>query len=114
MVDVADSREERLARNEAFFRDINERIREAVGTQGADGHVYEFICECSDPACVERVSMTTAEYERIRSEGNRFVLAVGHDMASIEDVVAANADHVVVEKVGTAGAVAQSLDPRPA
>jgi hypothetical protein len=114
VVDVADSREERLARNEAFFRDINERIREAVGTQGADGHVYEFICECSDPACVERVSMTTAEYERIRSEGNRFVLAVGHDMASIEDVVAANADHVVVEKVGTAGAVAQSLDPRPA
>ena len=108
------TREERLAKNEAFFRGVNERIRDAVGTQGADGHVYEFICECSNPGCVERVSMTTAEYERVRSEGNRFVLATGHDIDAIEDVITENADHVVVEKVGRAGAVAQSLDPRPA
>jgi hypothetical protein len=107
-------REERLARNEAFFRSINERIRDAAGVQGRDGHIYEFICECSDPSCVERVSMSTADYERIRSEGNHFVLAAGHDVASIEQVIAANADHVVVEKVGLAGAIAQSLDPRPA
>src|SRR5438067_508420 len=88
------TREERLARNEAFFRGINERIREAVGAQGADGHIYEFICECSDPTCVTRVSMTTAEYERIRSDGARFVLAAGHDVAAIEDVVTAQGDHV--------------------
>ena len=42
--------EERLARNEAFFRDVNERIREAADRQGSDGHVFEFICECGDIA----------------------------------------------------------------
>src|SRR5438132_3062578 len=49
------SHEERLAQNEAFFRDINERIRGAIEGHPADGHVYEYLCECSDAACVERV-----------------------------------------------------------
>jgi hypothetical protein len=104
--------EERLARNEAFFRTINERIRDAAAGHGGDGHVYEFICECSDPSCVERVSLTVAEYERVRSDGARFILAPGHDVASIESVIAATSDHIVVEKVGVAAQVAQALDPR--
>ena len=106
--------EERLARNEAFFRALNERIREAVGEQGDDGHIYEFICECSEPGCVERLELTVAEYERIRAEPTRFVLAPGHDMRRIEAVVETQPDHVVVEKVGRAGEVAEALDPRAA
>jgi hypothetical protein len=109
---VAETREDRLARNEVFFRGINERILGAADQHGSDGHVYEFICECSDPSCVERVPLTIAEYERVRAEGTRFVLAPGHDTASIETVVAANSNRVVVEKLGAAGAIAEALDPR--
>ena len=108
------TREERLARNESFFRGINERIRDAAAVHGGDAHVYEFICECADPGCVERVSLTLAEYERVRGEGSRFVLAPGHDLQSIESVVAATPDHIVVDKIGLAGEIAQTLDPRPA
>src|SRR3954451_19632524 len=104
--------QERLARNEAFFRTINERIRDAAAGHGGDGHVFQVIWECPDPSCVERVSLTLSEYERIRSDGVRFVLAPGHDLASIESVIAATSDHIVVEKVGVAGQVAQALDPR--
>ena len=104
--------EERLARNEAFFRTINERIRDVAVGQGGDGHVYEFICECSDASCVERISLTVAAYERVRRDGARFILAPGHDVAAIESVIAATSDHIVVEKVGVAAEVAQALDPR--
>lgn len=107
-------REERLVRNEAFFRDVNERIRGVAGRQGADEHAYEFLCECADPACVERVTLSLREYEAVRADATRFVLAEGHDDGTIERVVASASDHVVVEKVGVAGAVAQALDPRAA
>jgi hypothetical protein len=106
--------EERLAQNEAFFRDINERIRGAVEGHPADGHVYEYLCECSDAGCVERIRLTTDEYEAVRSDPRRFVLAPGHAVAAIETVVDAEPEHLVVEKIGAAGELAEALDPRAA
>ena len=108
------TRAERLARNEAAFRSVNEHIRDAAEQHGTDGHTYEFVCECSNPACVERIMLTLAEYEAIRASGTRFVLAMGHQCAEVEAVVAEDADHVVVEKLGEAGRVADALDPRAA
>jgi hypothetical protein len=105
-------RAERLAHNEAVFRRVNERIREVAGRHGLDGHIYEFVCECANPDCVQRVMLTIPEYETIRADGTRFVLAGGHDLDEIETVVAERAGHVVVEKVGVAANVADALDPR--
>jgi len=108
------SREERLAQNEDFFRSVNERIRDLADQHGSDPHQYEFLCECSDPGCVERVTLSLDEYEAVRADATRFVLAEGHSDSSIEKVVEAAPDHVVVEKVGVAGEVARALDPRAA
>lgn len=106
--------EKRLAENEALFRSVNERIRDTAERFGADEHTYEFLCECSDPGCAEFVVLSVGEYEEIRSDGRRFVLAPHHDRADIELVVAAEDGHVVVEKVGVAGDIAEALDPRAA
>ena len=108
------SREERLARNEDFFRNVNERIRDVADRHGSDLHEYEFLCECSDPTCLERVALSLDEYEAVRADARRFVLAEGHSDATIERVVETASDHHVVEKVGVAGEVAQALDPRAA
>jgi hypothetical protein len=108
------SREQRLAQNEDFFRSVNERIRDLADGHGSDEHAYQFLCECADPSCVERVPLSLEEYEAVRAEGTRFVLADGHDDETIEQVVVAAPDHVVVEKVGLAGETAQALDPRAA
>ena len=107
-------RDERLAQNEALFRGVNERIRDIADRHGSDPHIYEFLCECSDPSCVERVTLSLDEYEAVRADGAWFVLAEGHADATIEKVVDAAPDHVVVEKVGVAGKVARALDPRAA
>jgi len=109
---MTEAQERRLAENEAFFRSLNESIRNAVDRYGSDGHEYAFICECSDPTCMERVTLPTSEYERVRADGTRFVLAPGHEAVAIESVVAERGDHVIVEKSGLAGDVALALDPR--
>ena len=106
--------QERLARNEAFFRELNERIHGVAIEHGHDGHPYEFLCECADTHCLDRVALTLDEYETIRADGRRFVLAQGHELPEIEVVVLSEAAHVVVEKVGEAGKVAERLDPRAA
>jgi hypothetical protein len=101
---------ERLARNESFFRQVNERIREIAGRHE---HVeQEFLCECADPACTERITLTVREYEEIRSRPARFVLVPGHTAPEIERLVRSDGDHVVIDKVGLAGNVAAELDPR--
>ncbi|HEY3922263.1 MAG TPA: hypothetical protein VGL76_09130 [Gaiellaceae bacterium] len=103
--------QERLAKNEAFFREVNERINDvAEGMLGEQA--YTFICECSDPKCTERISLTRVEYEEVRAKPARFVIARGHTAPEIEHVVEHEGDHVVVEKLGLAGRIAARLDPR--
>ncbi len=105
--------QERLARNEAFFRQVNERINDVADRFQGD-HAYEFFCECADPECTERITLTTVDYEWVRAKPTRFVLARGHISPQIEHVVEREGDHVVVEKLGVAGRVATRLDPRAA
>jgi hypothetical protein len=102
--------EERLAMNEALFREVNERIREISDTFGREDATYDFLCECSDPSCTKKVVLTRAEYERVRADSTRFVVAKGHAMPEIEAVVEQAEDHVVVEKEGAAADIAIHLD----
>ena len=101
---------ERLARNQSFFRQVNERIREITGEQGYVEQ--EFLCECADPGCTDRVALTVQEYEAIRTRPTRFVLVPGHNAPEFERVVAGADDHLVVDKIGLAGTLAAELDPR--
>ena len=108
--------QERLARNESLFREVNERINgiAAEFSRFAGAEEYEYVCECSDPDCVERIALTLEGYEQIRADGTRFVLAPGHVREQIEHVVEETRDHVVVEKHGVAGEIAAESDPRAA
>ena len=105
------SREERLAKNESLFREVNERIAEAAKrTQVLPD--AEFLCECGRPDCLERVLVPLDEYEQIRAYPERFVLVGGHEQLEVDRVVFSNRGYVVVEKVGEAREVVQEADPR--
>lgn len=104
-----DLQKARLAQNEDFFRGVNERIGDAAESHGPSNHEYEFFCECSDTACMERVVLTLAEYEDIRSEPTRFVVKKNHVIQEIEHVVEIVPDHMVIEKHGEAGKIAVEL-----
>lgn len=102
---------ERRALNEALFRDVNERIAESAERFDADR--TEFVCECADPACTERVPATLAEYESVRQSSTTFLLAPGHAEHDIERVVSDRGRFQVVEKVQEAvRRTVVRLDPR--
>jgi hypothetical protein len=102
-----------LARIEALFRAINERIREVAARFHMGSDPVEFICECADPTCMERVRLTLDQYEHVRSLSTRFVVVAGHEATPlIERVIFRNPSFSVVKKVGVAGAVADAEDPR--
>jgi hypothetical protein len=108
---------ERLAKNEAFFRTVNEEIEGAAlgHSEGlGDGHVYSFLCECADLDCEERVDLTLPEYELVRADGRRFVVFPGHVADGYEHVVQRERGHEVVRKDGAAGEAAVRLNPRAA
>jgi hypothetical protein len=99
-------------RNEALFRGVNERI-EDVGTALAPDDVpMEFLCECDDRDCVEKVSATRAEYEAIRAVATNFVVLPGHEDPGVEHVVQQTERFLVVEKEGQAALEAEESDPR--
>jgi hypothetical protein len=105
------SREERLAKNESLFREVNERIAEAA-KQTLVLPDAEFLCECGRPDCLERVVVPLDEYEAIRSYPDRFLLVFGHEQPEVDRVIGSGGDYVIVEKIGEAGQVAEELDPR--
>lgn len=106
-----EDRQERLAKNESLFRELNENISGLATTLGGEAP-FEFICECSTSGCFERLSLTLPEYERVRQEGTHFLLCDGHEDIEIEQVIAHYKQYVVVEKDGVAGLVAADDDPR--
>jgi hypothetical protein len=103
--------DDRLGRNEAIFRDVNERIEQGLWPGERDGPVA-FLCECASLGCNLLIDVTLGAYERVRADARRFILVPGHELDSIERVVERHSDYVVVEKRGAAGAAAQETDPR--
>lgn len=106
-----EAREERLAQNEILFRSVNEAIeQQAIDFGGLDE--YEFICECAQSSCFDRISLTLLQYEHVRTDGTRFVVVPGHENVEVELVVETQPGFVIVEKDGHAGIVADLADPR--
>ena len=57
-----------------------------------------FNCECSNPDCRERLSLTLKEYEQLHNKRSRFVIIKGHVEPSVEKVAATGGQLSVVDK----------------
>jgi hypothetical protein len=107
-----DSRQQRVAKNEALFRHVNERIEDINEKLDGDSP-SDFLCECGDENCTAPVSLTVAEYENVRSDPTHFLIAHGHVVIDVERVIAENERFAVVEKfAGEAERIAVESDPR--
>jgi hypothetical protein len=101
-----------MARNEALFREVNERIEDVQSGFAAPGRT-EFLCECGADDCTQPISLTLAEYERIRQDPKHFVVVPGHDVVDVERVVEQTDRYAVVEKIpGAPAKIALERDPR--
>lgn len=104
---------ERVARNEAAFREANESIRAKAESWAMDGRL-PVLCECADVGCTEVLQLTAREYEDVRSEPRWFATAPGHyvNAEGWGRRVAEHGGFDVVEKIGGAGEIVERLDPR--
>jgi hypothetical protein len=99
---------ERVARNEATFRSVNEAIER--GRDTLDG-VVGFVCECAQLGCNEIIELTLREYENVRGDARWFAVRHGHERDT-EQVVETHARYLVIAKTGRTGDSAALRDPR--
>jgi hypothetical protein len=89
-------REARQARNEALFREVNQRIVEL--SENWAGGEFHIICECAAIGCQAMLPMRIEDYQRVRAYPRRFFIFPGHDFPEIEDIVEQHDTYQVVEK----------------
>jgi hypothetical protein len=107
-VDREEGRQERIGRNEALFRELNENLVEADAAA-----TLTVVCECGDAGCIDQLVVPGAEYERVRSDPTRFIVRTGHVLADVESVVEEHGRWDVVEKhAGLPAELAEEEDPR--
>lgn len=108
-----DARHQRIARNEAAFRTLNESLhREVHDPLGGESARSGFVCECAHADCASIVTVSLPKYEDVRADPMLFLAVPGHEIPDSEDVVERGEGFVVVRKHEEARPVAESTDPR--
>jgi hypothetical protein len=100
--------EQRAARNEALFREVNDNIAGLEDRYGTTTTEPVFVCECADAGCTERLAVEPDVYRRVREQGRLFLVLPGHEDPQLERIVERHRDYLIVEKTGTAGEVAEN------
>jgi hypothetical protein len=100
------------AERQSLFRDLNERIRELGERFDLPDEPVEVVCECGHRDCRETIALSATEYELVRQSPARFVVLRGHEMESVEHVVADKGEYLIVEKVGKGGRIATERESR--
>jgi hypothetical protein len=100
--------EQRAARNEALFREVNENIARLEERQGDAAPESVFICECSSSLCTDHIPVDLETYQRVREHPRRFLVLPGHVDETLESSVETHPGFVIVEKLGVAGDVAEA------
>jgi hypothetical protein len=104
----------RTGENEALFREVNERLKERKREDSVWVSPSQWICECAEETCTERIEMSPLEYEQLRSESTQFAVAPNEEHVSldVERIVEKRDGYWVVEKIGEAAEIAEETDPR--
>ena len=111
--DEVDRSAERVGRNDAIFREANERIRDSAEAEAMTEEI-PFLCECAEESCTEIVPLSQEQYEDVRRDSTHFLNAPGHEVAAGPHckVIERNHTYIVVRKLGAAAEIAENLDPR--
>jgi hypothetical protein len=99
---------DRFARNEAIFREVNERVADVADSEA---RMTRFLCECGNLDCIEEISLTDEEYVKLRSNPATFAVVPGHVLEDVETVIEETDRFQVVEKHPREAAIAEATDP---
>jgi hypothetical protein len=103
------SREERVARNEELFQEVNNQIEKLEETLG-QRETLAILCECSKKHCLAGFEVEAADYQRVRSNPLLFFVVPGHEDLDVERVVEQSRSFLVVEKIGRAAEAVRDMN----
>jgi hypothetical protein len=106
------SDELRIAKTESAFREVNERIADSAEQIGL--RQAALVCECADAECGHTIEAPLEDYEQVRSDGARFLVAPQHEEVDHEEVVGSRPGYRIIEKLRAVGSAARRLNPRQA
>jgi len=90
-------RKRRIEENEKLFREVNERVEQMQDRlQAAEP---QWVCECGDETCFEKLGVPLDEYHQVRAHDDWFLIKPGHERFEVETIVDERGDYVVVEKL---------------
>jgi hypothetical protein len=116
MSNIEDShdRETRAVMNQSLFREINERVKDLNSGFSMVLPIGDWICECANDTCVERIEMSADEYEAVRRDGARFFVAPSdeHVLAHSQRIAERHDKYWILEKIGEPREIAKRADPR--
>jgi hypothetical protein len=93
------ARAERIARNEARFRELNAELERGLATFERDPEERAaFVCECGGAGCSQMVKLPLEAYQRAHEADDRFVVLPGHEDPEVERVLDRHDDWLVIEK----------------
>jgi hypothetical protein len=110
---------ERNAETQNRYREANERVAGVYNKFAASGaldttsELFHLFCECGRQApCGERVKVSAATYERVRSDPTTFLLFPGHEATAVEYTVERGEGFLITRNLGRAAEIARAADPR--
>jgi hypothetical protein len=114
---VNEERRDRVAKNEALVRSLNERVKELAEPflemgGSSESERVAFVCECGREGCYETIELLVSEYEQARERATLFVVAPGHELPEVERVVSRAERFALVEKHPEESEIATATDPR--
>jgi hypothetical protein len=109
-----DAQHERIAKNEAMYRAVNRELEKASedAGDGAPDRQLEILCECGEPGCNTKLTLTIGEYDEAHGQLDRFIVAVEHEDPRIERVVMRRDTYLVVDKFGEAEQISVAEEQR--
>lgn len=110
---MSEEQARRVGLNESIFRQVNEQIESLNRGFGTELPSMTAICECASGDCTERLEIRISDYEQVRADARRFIIAPGHELPEFEAIVERGDGYEVVEKrEGDPAELAKETDPR--
>jgi hypothetical protein len=108
-----DARAQRIGKNEALYRSINEKIEGLNETFGPMAESMTVVCECGELACTQQIELDIPTYERLRADPTQFVVVPGHEIPDVEHIIEEHETFNLIRKdPGGPAELARETDPR--
>jgi hypothetical protein len=102
-----------LLRRATLAETNSRQVNEAIERDDAEGAYGYFLCECGHVGCSTTIRVPLASYEEARAGFERFLVAPGHEITAVDEVLDRRPHYLLVAKrEGLPRALAHVTDPR--